>query len=141
LCTVRDWFAYLDQVLISQFVASPMAAAVEITLRNMRFHVRVGVLPHEAELPQPLEIDLTAWVTAPEDGTLAIDYRDLYAVTSMVVAQPPLLYLEVVAKRIVASTLARPNVIGARAAVRKPNVALPGPLDYAEVVVEDGVRR
>jgi 7,8-dihydroneopterin aldolase/epimerase/oxygenase len=117
-----------------------MPSAVEISLRNMRFHVRVGVLPHEAELPQPLEVDLTAWVTVPEDGSIGVDYRDLYAVTSTIVSQPPLMYLEVVAKRIVASALARPNVIGARAAVRKPNVSLPGPLDYAEVVVEDGAR-
>jgi dihydroneopterin aldolase len=117
-----------------------MPAIVEITLRNMRFHVRVGVLPHEAELAQPLEIDLTVWAAPPSHGTIGVDYRDLHAVASDVVAQGPLLYLETIAQRIVASALSRPNVRGARAAVRKPHVALAGPLDCAEVVIEDGVR-
>ena len=117
-----------------------MPTSVEITLRNMRFHVRVGVLPHEAELAQPLEVDLTVWASAPANGMIGVDYRDLHLVASEIVSQSPLLYLETIAQRIVAGALVRPNVIGARAAVRKPHVALPGPLDYAEVVVEDGVR-
>jgi 7,8-dihydroneopterin aldolase/epimerase/oxygenase len=117
-----------------------MPSSVEITLRNMRFHVCVGVLPHEAELPQPLEVDLTVWASHPGHGVIGVDYRDLHTVTSDVVSHGPLLYLESIAQRIVEGALARPNVIGARAAVRKPHVALPGPLDCAEVVVEDGVR-
>jgi dihydroneopterin aldolase len=117
-----------------------MPSPVEITLRNMRFHVRVGVLPHEAEFSQPLEIDLTVWASHPPGGAIGVDYRDLHTVASDVVAQAPLLYLETIAQRIVAGALARANVIGARAAVRKPHVALPGALDYAEVVIEDGVR-
>ena len=117
-----------------------MPATVEITLRNMQFHVRVGVLPHEAELAQPLEIDLTVWAEPQSGGTIGVDYRDLYALAADVVNQGPLLYLESIAQRIVAAALARPNVRGARAAVRKPHVALAGPLDCAEVVIEDGVR-
>lgn len=117
-----------------------MASSVEITLRNMRFHVRVGVLPHEAELPQPLEVDLTVWAAPPTNGSIGVDYRDLYAVASDVVTQGPLLYLETIAQRIVATALGRANVRGARASVRKPFVSLPGPLDCAEVVIEDGVR-
>ncbi len=116
-----------------------MPSSVEITLRNMRFHVRVGVLPHEAERAQPLEVDLTVWASHPSHGVIGVDYRDLHTVASDAVSQGPLLYLETIAQRIVAGALARPNVIGARAAVRKPHVALPGPLDYAEVVFEDGV--
>lgn len=117
-----------------------MPSSVEITLRNMRFHVCVGILPHEAEFAQPLEIDLTIWAYAPANGSIGVDYRDLHLVASDIVSQSPLLYLETIAQRIVAGALARPNVIGARAAVRKPHVALPGPLDCAEVVIEDGVR-
>ena len=52
----------------------------------------------------------------------------------------PLLYLEAIAQRIVSAALSRPNVSGARATVRKPHVALAGPLDCAEVVIEDGER-
>lgn len=117
-----------------------MPSPIEITLRNMHFHVRVGVLPHEAELPQPMDVDLTVWATAPAAGAIGVDYRDLYTVAREVVSQSPLLYLETIAQRIVDGALSRTNVIGARAAVRKPHVALPGPLDYAEVVVEGGVR-
>lgn len=117
-----------------------MPASVEITLRNMRFHVCVGVLPHEAQFAQPLEVDLTVWARTPADATIGVDYRELHAIVADVVARPPLLYLEVIASRVVADALARPNVIGARAAVRKPHVALPGPLDCAEVVVEEGAR-
>jgi dihydroneopterin aldolase len=117
-----------------------MASSIEITLRNMRFHVRVGVLPHEAEFAQPLEIDLTVWTAPAAQGQIGVDYRDLHTVASDVVSRGPLLYLETIAQRIVAGALERPNVIGARAAVRKPHVALPGPLDHAEVVVEDGRR-
>ncbi len=117
-----------------------MPAVIEITLRNMRFHVCVGVLPHEAELAQPLHVDLTVWARAAAGGAIGVDYRDLHRLAADVVAQAPLLYLEAIAQRMVEGALARPNVIGARAAVRKPHVALPGPLDCAEVVIEDGVR-
>ena len=117
-----------------------MPSTVEITLRNMRFHVCVGVLPHEAEFAQPLEVDLTVWTSAPTTGTIGVDYRDLYAVASDVVSNGPLLYLETIATNMVSSALSKATVIGARAAIRKPHVALAGPLDCAEVVVEHGVR-
>lgn len=116
-----------------------MSGSVQITLRNMRFHVCVGILPHEGQLPQPLEIDLTVRASAAPSGEVAVDYRDLHALASRVVAHEPLLFLETIAQQIVAGALRLPHVIGARAAVRKPHVALPGPLDYAEVVMQDGV--
>ncbi|HYW51151.1 MAG TPA: dihydroneopterin aldolase [Gemmatimonadaceae bacterium] len=116
-----------------------MSSPVRITLRNMHFHVRVGVLPHEAELSQPLEIDLTVWAAAPEHGSVSVDYRALHALTAEVLAQQPLRYLETIAQDLVARSLAHDTVIGARAAVRKPHVALGGPLDHAEIVIEGGV--
>lgn len=117
---------------------SVMLASVEITLRNMRFQACVGVLPHEAEFAQPLEIDLTVWAAPQSDGAIGVDYRDLYSLAAAVVSHGPLLYLEAIAQHIVSAALARPHVNRARAAVRKPHVALPGPLDCAEVVIEDG---
>ena len=117
-----------------------MAAPLEITLRNMRFHVCVGVLPHESEHAQPLEIDLTVWCPMPTDGSAGVDYRTLYAVVTAVVAASPHWYLETIAHRVVTGALALTPVTGARAAVRKPHVALGGPLDAAEIVFEDGVR-
>ena len=118
-----------------------MADRDEITLRGMRFHPRVGILPHERELAQPLEVDLTVW-TVPLAGEVAtVDYRELYElVRSRVEDGARLDYIEAVALAIADAARALPGVRGARAAVRKPHVALPGPLAHAEVVVERGQR-
>jgi dihydroneopterin aldolase len=105
-----------------------------ITLAGMRFHVRVGILPHERELPQPLEVDLTVHRAA--GATSVLDYRTLYALVESIVGAEPLDYLESVAESIVAGALRIEGVSAARVAVRKPHVALRGPLAYAEITVE-----
>lgn len=104
----------------------------EVTLRGMRFHALVGILPHEREVPQPLEIDLTAWAAA---SGIVIDYRGLYDAVASVVASGQLDYLETAGARIADGAIALPGVARVRVALRKPNVALPGPLAHAEVVV------
>ena len=112
----------------------------EITLRGMRFHTTVGVLPHEAELAQPLEADLTVWLAAPVREGDVVDYRDLYEAVAGVLGGGGLRYLEDAAARVVELAMAHPRVTGARVALRKPHVALPGPLAHAEVVLERGSR-
>jgi 7,8-dihydroneopterin aldolase/epimerase/oxygenase len=113
-----------------------VSASVEsITLRAMRFHARVGILPHEQELAQPLEIDLTVRLGP---GREVVDYRGLYDDAASVVGAGPLLYLEEIADAVATRALSRARVLHARVAVRKPHVGLGGPLDYAEVVVERG---
>ena len=107
---------------------------LEITLAGMRFHARVGVLPHEREIAQPLEIDLTVRRAAGATGVL--DYRTLYALARDVVDAEPLSYLEAVGEELAAAALALDGVASVRVAVRKPHVALGGPLAYAEIVVE-----
>jgi dihydroneopterin aldolase len=111
----------------------------------MRFHVFVGVLPHEQVHPQPLEVDVTVWRGAKSDDgesdetdDAVIDYRDLYDAVAARVTAGPLRFLEDVARTLVGDLLARPYVRRARVAVRKPHVPLPGPLAYAEVVVDSG---
>ena len=104
----------------------------EITLRGMRFHALIGILPHERTVPQPVEIDLTVRV-APGPGV--VDYRRLYDLAASVVGSGPTDYLEEIGDRIARGALDE-RVRSARVAVRKPHVALGGPLDYAEVVVE-----
>ena len=105
----------------------------EITLRGMRFHALIGILPHERTVPQPLEVDLSVTV---EPGHGVIDYRKLYDLTAAVVASGPTDYLEEIGERVAAAALALGRAVrAARVAVRKPHVALGGPLDYAEVVV------
>ena len=122
-----------------------MATSESVSLRGMRFHVLVGVLPHEQRHPQPLEVDVTVWRALrlddasggdPPDGV--VDYRDLYDAVAGRVTAGPLRFLEDVARTLVADLLSRPQVRRARVAVRKPHVALGGPLAHAEVVVDSG---
>jgi len=105
----------------------------EITLRAMRFHALVGILPHERELPQPIEIDVTVRVG---DGEGIVDYRRMYDATASVLAGP-IDFLEEIAER-VANRLFEDHVriASVHVAVRKPQVALGGPLAYAEVAVD-----
>jgi dihydroneopterin aldolase len=107
---------------------------IEITLRAMRFHALVGILPHERTTPQPIEIDL---VVGLADGDGIVDYRTLHALTSDVMRSGPIDFLEEVGARVADGALAHsPRIRSARVAVRKPHVALGGPLEYVEVVVE-----
>ncbi len=108
-----------------------------VSLSGMRFHARVGILAHERELPQPLEIDVDAWPARPAE---VLDYRALYDVAASVVASTELLYLEEVASRVADAALALGRVSRVRVAVRKPHVALPGPLAHAGVVLERDAR-
>lgn len=103
-----------------------------ITLRAMKFHTLIGVLPHEREHPQPVEIDLTAWTR--RDGPV-VDYRRLYADVRASVDVPSLSYLEELAESIATRLLADIRIMRVRVAVRKPHASLGGPLEHAEVAV------
>ena len=105
----------------------------EITLKAMRFHSLVGILPHEREVPQPVEVDLTVSV---ESTSGVLEYARLYDAVAAVVAAGPTDYLEDIADRVATDVFGLSGrVSGVRVAVRKPHVALGGPLAYAEVVV------
>ena len=111
-----------------------MHAATEIVLRAMRFHALVGILPHEKTNAQPIEIDLTVMVA---DGDSVVDYRRLYDSAASVIASGHIDYLESIAERVALGALAiSDRVMRAQVAVRKPQVALGGPLAYAEVRIE-----
>jgi dihydroneopterin aldolase len=103
----------------------------------MRFHARVGVLPHEREHAQPIEVDVTVWHERRGPATLPsiVDYRALYDAAARVVGANHEL-LETIGDEIADYVLAEHAVSRIRVAVRKPNVALGGPLAYAEVVVD-----
>jgi dihydroneopterin aldolase len=108
----------------------------EITLSAMRFHARIGVLPHEREIEQPVEIDLTVWVGARPAGGDVLDYRVLYGLASAAFDRGHVDFLEDVAEDVARRALDVPRVSRARVAVRKPHVALAGPLAYAQVLVD-----
>ena len=101
---------------------------------GMRFHACVGILPHEREIPQPLEVDLIVRHAADLKGVL--DYRALYDATRITIDSNPLTYLESLAEALAARVLAFDGVLWCRVAVRKPHVTLGGPLAHAQVAVE-----
>jgi dihydroneopterin aldolase len=110
-----------------------------VTLKAMRFHARIGVLPHEAEIAQSIEVDASLWVRR-ENGRLSakdiVDYRRVYEMVADVVTNGHISFLEEVGERIAERALSLPMVDRVRIAVRKPNVIMPGPLAYAEVALE-----
>jgi dihydroneopterin aldolase len=100
----------------------------------MRFHASVGILPHEREFAQPLEIDLRVRVG---EGDGIVDYRGLYDAAASVIGAGHIDYLEEIADRVANGALAvSARVKFVAVAVRKPHVALGGPLAFAEVSVE-----
>lgn len=105
-----------------------------ITLKGMRFHALIGVLPHEEHVAQPLEIDLAVELD-PDRTSEIVDYSQLYEVAERVVSAGHVGYLEDVAERVAGEVLEIDGVHVARVAVRKPHVALRGPLSYAEVAI------
>jgi dihydroneopterin aldolase len=110
-----------------------------VTLRAMRFHTHIGVLPHEAEIAQSIEVDLSVWVAAMPTATGSegvLDYRRLYKIVAGVVSGGHIRYLEQLVDRIAEGVLEIAEVSRVEVKARKPHVALPGPLMYAEVGVE-----
>jgi dihydroneopterin aldolase len=121
------------------FYVPAVRTLYQIALRGMRFHARVGVLPHERELPQPIELDLIVWPRAPHDlpdvGKL-LDYRALYHLAAGALSEGPVDYLEGLAAVVADRVMAAGNVNRVRVQARKPHVALPGPVSHAEVSIE-----
>lgn len=119
--------------------SGPVANTDVVTLKAMRFHARIGVLPHEAEIAQSIEVDASLWVRRSGARPTAkdiVDYRRVYDLVAEVVTHGHTSFLEEVGERIADRALQLPQVEKVRIAVRKPNVALPGPLAYAEVALE-----
>ena len=110
-----------------------------VTLKSMAFHTRIGVLPHEAEISQSIEVDLSVWVARPPGAHGSegiVDYRELYDMVAAIVNEGHTHYLENLVERIAAAALSVEVIQRVRATVRKPHVSLPGPLAYAEVSLD-----
>jgi dihydroneopterin aldolase len=112
-----------------------------ISLKAMRFHTCVGLLPHEEHVPQPLELDLTVWLSLRQVGETdspqaLLDYRRLYRMVADIVGTSPHKLLEALCEKIASQALTIEPVERVRVAARKPHAPIDGPLDYVEVVVE-----
>jgi dihydroneopterin aldolase len=116
-------------------------AADAITLRGMRFHTLVGLLPHEEKFPQPLELDVTAWLSLRRVGesdapAMRLDYRTLYEAVAAVVGPSHHKLLEALCEQVARAALQLDGVERVRVAARKPHAPIPGPLDHVEVMIE-----
>ena len=112
-----------------------------ITLRGMRFHTLVGLLPHEESIPQPLELDVTVHLSLRQVGETdspraLLDYRTLYQLVAETVGTSHHRLLEALCERIAAKALGLESVHRVRVAARKPHAPIAGPLDSVEVVIE-----
>jgi len=112
-----------------------------ICLRGMRFHTLVGLLPHEEKYPQPLELDVTAFLSlrpvGETDSTrMVLDYRRLYDIVADAVGTSHHTLLEALCERIAGRVLTTEAVDRVRVSARKPHAPIPGPLDCVEVVIE-----
>jgi 7,8-dihydroneopterin aldolase/epimerase/oxygenase len=112
-----------------------------ITLRGMRFHTLVGLLPHEEHIPQPLELDVTVYLSLRQVGITdspkaLLDYRVLYRLVAESVGTSHHRFLEGLCELIASKALALENVDRVRVAARKPHAPIPGPLESVEVVIE-----
>ena len=113
-----------------------------ITLRGMKFHTLVGLLPHEAKFAQPLELDVTAFLSLravgeSDEPRMRLDYRTLYEVVAETVnASSHHRLLEALCERIAQAVLALEGVERVCVSARKPHAPIPGPLDGVEVTIE-----
>ncbi|MCH7491021.1 MAG: dihydroneopterin aldolase [Gemmatimonadetes bacterium] len=112
-----------------------------ISLKAMRFHTCVGLLPHEEHVPQPLELDLTVWLSLRQVGETdspdaLLDYRRLYQMVADTVGESRHTLLEALCEKVAAKALEMGLVERVRIAARKPHAPIDGPLDYVEVVVD-----
>lgn len=115
-----------------------MTAHDAVALKGMKFHTRVGVLPHEAELPQPVEVDVTVAIDHTVKPPAVLDYVSLYAAVAAVMSAHHIAYLEEAAERVASAALDLHGVLTATVSIRKPHVPLPGPVEFAEVTITRG---
>jgi dihydroneopterin aldolase len=121
-----------------------------IVLANMRFQGRHGVYDWERQNPQPFEVDVELVLDLQPPGIdddlqLSVDYGRVYDAVRQIVESTSFRLLEALAEAISHELLADFDVTEVVIRVRKPEVRLDGPLDYAGVEIHrqraDGDRR
>lgn len=114
-----------------------------LTLRNMRFEARHGVLAHEKVEAQPFEVDLVLHAdlsAAAGTDALAdtVDYAALFDLVSAIVTGPSFDLIESLAEAVARAVLAAtdPRLVDAvEVRVRKPKAPIDGDLDTVEAAL------
>jgi 7,8-dihydroneopterin aldolase/epimerase/oxygenase len=112
-----------------------------IVLHNMVFHGRHGWYDHEQRNPQPFEVDLELRLNlqpagVEDDLERTVDYAKVFEATRQIVESTTFRLLEALAEAISHEVLADfPLVDEVGVRIRKPQVALPGRLDWSGVEI------
>jgi 7,8-dihydroneopterin aldolase/epimerase/oxygenase len=106
----------------------------------MRFQGRHGYYDHELHAPQPFEVDIDLELNlqpagVDDDLEQSVDYGKVYEAVRQIVESTSYRLLEALAEAISHELLADFDVTEVRVRVRKPEVRLSGPLDYAGVEI------
>jgi dihydroneopterin aldolase len=114
-----------------------------IVLAGMVFLARHGVNDREKLEEQRFEVDVELVVdirpaAASDELARTIDYRGVYAATRRVVEETSLELIESLADAIATEILAATAAEEVVVRVRKPDVDLGGPLEYAGVEIRRG---
>jgi dihydroneopterin aldolase len=118
-----------------------MTATDRILLAGMVFLARHGVNDREKVEEQRFEVDVelavdTRVAAAGDDLAKTVDYRGVYEVVRRAVEETTLELIETLADHIAADILAATTGVDEVVVrVRKPDVDLGGPLDYAGVEI------
>ena len=114
-----------------------------LTLRNMRFEARHGVLAHEKMESQPFEVDLVlhadlAMASRTDELADTVDYAALFDLVGAIVTGPSFDLIEALAEAVARAVLAAtdPRLVGAvEVLVRKPRAPIDGELDTVEAAL------
>ena len=112
-----------------------------IALVGMAFEARHGVNDWEKTETQRFEVDVELRVGTRRAGTTdelgrTVDYREVYEAVRRIIEGPPVDLIETLAESIASDILAsNERVRKVVVRVRKPDVRLGGPLDYAGVEI------
>jgi dihydroneopterin aldolase len=109
----------------------------------MIFQGRHGYYEHEQATPQPFGVDVELLLNlqpagVDDDLERSVDYARVYGVVQQIVESTTYRLLEALAEALAHEILAAFPVIEVGVRVRKPEVQLGGPLDYAGVEIWRG---
>lgn len=111
-----------------------------LLLSGLRFFAHHGVLLEERTKGQEFLVDVELEADLQEAGrrddlVLTVDYRRVYDIVKDVMEDEPQNLIETLAETIAARLLALDRVNAVTVRVRKPQVVLPGPLDFSGVEI------
>lgn len=111
-----------------------------LLLSGLRFFARHGVLLEERTKGQEFLVDIELEADLQEAGrrddlALTVDYRRAYDIVKDIMEGEPQNLIETLAEAIAGRLLALDRVSAVTVRVRKPQVKLPGPLDFSGVEI------